>query len=156
MIELSVEGAGLGRARFVTDPLWETVASLAALNLPTGRVVHRRLAELREQVAPDDLRLLTDVCGDHEWLPDFVTPQPDPRAGGDPADQFRRIVDIADMDVAAADLADLGGRRTDSVTVSMGAGEAGEGGAAERGHEYPFRGAVRLSPAPRFGDTRTL
>lgn len=123
MIELSVEGAGLGRARFVTDPLWEAVASLAALNQPTGRTVHRRLAELRRQVDPHDLRLLTDVCGDHEWLPDFVTPQPDPSQSSEPLDQIRRIVDIADMDVAAADLAELSERRTDSAVASMAADE---------------------------------
>ncbi|AKU14997.1 ArsR/SmtB family transcription factor [Luteipulveratus mongoliensis] len=122
MIELTVGGTSLGKARFVTDPIWETVASVAALRRPASRAMHRRLADLRLHARPEDIQLLTEVCGDPEWLPDFVTPVPQPRPGREPLEHLRSIASV-DPARAEADLEDLRIAQPDSVAAAMDADE---------------------------------
>jgi DNA-binding transcriptional ArsR family regulator len=78
MLELRLDGTDLGRTRFVTSPLAETVYSLVAWKHPAYYPEHAGwLAQLRERIRPDDAEVLAALIPPHRWLPDFLTPPPD-------------------------------------------------------------------------------
>lgn len=109
MLEIAVASSDLGRVRFVSDPLWEAASSLFALHCPNSRAVHHRLRSLVEDTPAASMRVLHDLCGDPNWVPDLLAPEPDPDLSGEVEPCLRRIAD-ADLKVVERDLAVLRAR----------------------------------------------
>lgn len=122
MIEIAVGAESLARVRFVTDPVWEAVSSVAALKRPASRAVHGRLHELRSQVPPDTMRLLDDVCGDPSWAPDFMTPEPVADGVLSPIEALEQIR-VADLELVEGGRQMVLAAHPDSVVAGMSAPE---------------------------------
>src|SRR3981189_3681747 len=113
MLHLHFVAEDLGRIRFASSPLWETVMSLRALTAPdTGAQLHmpwRRQVERR--LADVDMGLLTVLVRPAGYIPDFLVPPPPRRsaafttalaqvAAGDPAEVARQLRHLAGHPIA--------------------------------------------------------
>lgn len=116
VIELTVDTADLARVRFVSDPLWETTASLFALVCRQSRAIHRRLAALVDDHPVPELELLRQLCGDPAWVPDMLAPEPVEDGGGVEASLQR--VATTDLAVVERDLAVLRERRSAAADMT--------------------------------------
>jgi DNA-binding transcriptional ArsR family regulator len=113
MLHLHFVAEDLGRIRFASSPLWETVMSLRALTAPdTGAQLHmpwRRQVERR--LADVDMGMLTALVRPAGYIPDFLVPSPHRRsaafttalaqvAAGDPAEVARQLRHLAGHPIA--------------------------------------------------------
>lgn len=119
MIEIELAGLDLGRVRFAIDPLWETVSSLSVLQRPEGEAVHGRLSGLLDDVPANSLALLTELCGDPSWFPDFLLPEPVTTRFASPRDSVQRVRD-ADLELVERDLGVIERFLPDSPVLNMG------------------------------------
>ena len=96
---------GLARTRFAISPMWETMASLRALQDPSTAALHLPWIDaVREPLRGLDLRPVLTLVPAQGYLPDFLSPPPSgPQAGFEeelalvaqtPSRQLRREVGV--------------------------------------------------------------
>ncbi len=101
MTKIALTTADMGLVHFRTSALWETTASVLALNTPGALDVHRGLSRDVDPASRQAIGYLSSLQRVPGWMPDTLGPSPY-LAGAEP-DDLDAVLEVSD-DIAAQDL----------------------------------------------------